>query len=72
MGLCYVDKKLNYYFYLGFILKMPIFGQVSREHLFDDELAWEVPEADHEDHRSAGSSEPMFVQQRKTTEDSPL
>ncbi len=31
----------------GFILRLPIFGKVPRDHLFDDELSWEVPEADH-------------------------
>lgn len=32
----------------GIFLKLPIFEQVPREHLFDDELSWEVPEEEHE------------------------
>lgn len=31
----------------GLILRLPIFGKVPRDHLFDDELSWEVPEEDH-------------------------
>lgn len=35
----------------GFLLKLPIFDQVPRHRLFDDELSWEVPEdEEHDDH----------------------
>lgn len=32
----------------GFIVKQPFFGNVSPEHLYDDRLSWEVPEAEQE------------------------
>lgn len=31
------------------LLKLPIFDQVPRERLFDDELSWEVPEEENEE-----------------------
>ncbi|KAI9559795.1 hypothetical protein GHT06_013802 [Daphnia sinensis] len=31
----------------GLIMRLPIFGKVPRDHLFDDELSWEVPESEH-------------------------
>lgn len=35
------------------LLKLPLFDKVPREHLFDDELSWEVPEEEHhEEHFS--------------------
>ena len=58
------ELKLNL-IKLGFILRMPILGKVPRQHLFDDELSWEIPESDeleHSTHKSTGSNEPMFQQ----------
>lgn len=60
---------------IGFLLKLPIFDQVPRHRLFDDELSWEVPEEDEPDehllHQAeqgrnkrtgpAGSSEPGMI-----------
>lgn len=39
---------------LGILLKLPIFDQVPRHRLFDDELSWEVPEGEeHDEHQQA-------------------
>ncbi|XP_046657634.1 ammonium transporter Rh type A-like [Daphnia pulicaria] len=54
----------------GFILRLPIFGKVPWDHLFDDELSWEVPEADHHQNRTA-SSTPM-VHRAKSLGETPL
>lgn len=40
---------LHPHLHSGLFLKLPIFDQVPREHLFDDELTWEVPEEDGEE-----------------------
>lgn len=37
------------YLIIGLFLRLPIFDQVPRERLFDDELSWEVPEEEHEE-----------------------
>ncbi|XP_046657631.1 ammonium transporter Rh type A-like [Daphnia pulicaria] len=38
----------------GILLKLPIFDQVPRHRLFDDELSWEVPEGEeHDEHQQA-------------------
>ena len=69
------DNKRFFVFLSGLILRLPFLcQQVPSEHLFDDELCWEVPEEDEEAHhnKSTGSSEPMFQQQRKTVDDSQL
>lgn len=58
----------------GFILRMPIIGRVPRQHLFDDELSWEVPESDdleHTSHKSTGSNEPMFQHTHHTAKFTP-
>lgn len=49
----------------GLILRLPIIGKVPHDHLFDDELSWEVPEAS-ETSESSGSTEadPQCVQQQ--------
>lgn len=44
----------------GVIMKSPLFGKVQREHLFDDELSWELPE-EEEDKHSHSANEPMFL-----------
>lgn len=31
-------------FTLGLFLRLPIFGKVQRDHLFDDHPSWELPE----------------------------
>jgi len=42
----------------GAILRLPFFGQVPHEHLFDDTMSWELPDEDH--HEQAGPSENLF------------
>jgi len=58
----------------GFILRMPIIGRVPRQHLFDDELSWEIPESgelEHSSHKSTGSNEPMFHHTQHTAKFTP-
>lgn len=44
----------------GLILRLPLFGKVPKEHLFDDHLSWEVPHADDELHPMTSPSDTTF------------
>lgn len=43
----------------GMILRLPIFGKVQKEHLFNDALSWELPD-EEEEHHAPTNTEPMF------------
>lgn len=48
----------------GMILRLPIFGKVARDHLFDDQLSWELPESEP-DRKTSTCTEPMFTHHQK-------
>ena len=61
----------------GMILRLPIFGKVHNDHLFDDTLSWELPDEEEANHVPS-ASEPMYLSHmqnkmqwldRPTTED---
>jgi len=44
----------------GMILRLPIFGKVHNDHLFDDTLSWELPDEEEANHVPS-ASEPMYL-----------
>ena len=62
------NSKFQWLNVAGLILRLPVFGRVPRDHLFDDQLSWEIPESEDTPSNSS-PTEPMFHSRNKSSVD---